>query len=177
MREVAVLFARVRSEYKEIAGCDVYDEKRDARTFPGGLPVVAHPPCRMWGRFHHRAKPEPHERELAIFAVERVREWGGVLEHPAHSKLWIAAQMPRPGEPPDSAGGYTIQVNQCDWGHAALKPTWLYCVGIEQPHQFPEPGTPTKYVEKMCRAERERTPMPFAQWLVDLARQSNRTPP
>ena len=46
MTQVAVLFARADSIYKTLPGCDVYDIKRDARTWPGGCPVVAHPPCR-----------------------------------------------------------------------------------------------------------------------------------
>lgn len=50
MREVAVLFARADSHYKAIDGCDVWDIERDARKWPGGAPVVAHPPCRAWGK-------------------------------------------------------------------------------------------------------------------------------
>lgn len=46
--DVAVLFARADSIYKGLPGVDVYDADRDARTFPGGCPVVAHPPCRAW---------------------------------------------------------------------------------------------------------------------------------
>ena len=65
MEPVAVLFARADSIYKSMPGCDVYDIERDARTWPGGAPVVAHPPCRSWGKFAHMAKPRPGERELA----------------------------------------------------------------------------------------------------------------
>jgi hypothetical protein len=49
MREVAVLFARADSIYKTLAGCDVWDEARDALKWPGGAPIIAHPPCRAWG--------------------------------------------------------------------------------------------------------------------------------
>ena len=48
---IAVLCARHDSPYKAIPTCDVYDEARDARTFPGGVPVIAHPPCRGFGNF------------------------------------------------------------------------------------------------------------------------------
>lgn len=40
--QVAVLFARADSHYKELPDCDVYDMTRDARTYDGPHPVVAH---------------------------------------------------------------------------------------------------------------------------------------
>ena len=94
---VAVLFARADSCYKALPGCDVWDAERDARRWPGGCPVVAHPPCRAWGRLRHFAKPRPDEKALALWAVEQVRKFGGVLEHPASSTLWPAAGLPAPG--------------------------------------------------------------------------------
>lgn len=168
---IAVLYARRRTVYRQWAGVDVWDEERDARRWPGGCPVIAHPPCRAWGRYHHRAKPAPHEKELAIHAVAMVRQWGGVLEHPACSKLWNEAALPRPGEPPDAFGGYSIAVNQVDWGHRAIKPTWLYIVGIaeDQLPWRPPAGVPETDIEHMWRGEREATPAAFAKWLVYLA--------
>jgi hypothetical protein len=50
---VAVLFARSDSIYKEFQGVDVWDKERDARNWPGGCPVIAHPPCRTWGAMSH----------------------------------------------------------------------------------------------------------------------------
>lgn len=49
---VAVLFARTDSVYRSLPDVEVYDIERDARTFAGGMPVVAHPPCRaaLWPR-------------------------------------------------------------------------------------------------------------------------------
>ena len=102
--KVAVLFARQDSIYKRIAGCDVYDMDRDARTYDGPLPVVAHPPCRAWGRLRRFANPRPDERNIARLAVALVREFGGVLEHPAGSLLWPSQRLPLPGQR-DSWGG------------------------------------------------------------------------
>ena len=65
-RKVAALFVRRDSVYKKIPGVDCYDIDRDARTFPGGMPIVAHPPCRTWGKYRHRAKAPDGEHELAI---------------------------------------------------------------------------------------------------------------
>lgn len=96
MQTVAVLFARADSVYKTLPGCDVYDMERDARIYDGPHPVVAHPPCRSWGRLRAFASPRPDERNLARLAVAMVREFGGVLEHPAGSTLWAAQSLPPP---------------------------------------------------------------------------------
>ena len=74
---VAVLFARRDSVYKTLPDLDVWDEPRDARKWPGGTSLVAHPPCRAWGRFKKFAKPAPHEKQLARDAVAHIRRWGG----------------------------------------------------------------------------------------------------
>lgn len=93
---VAVLFARADSVYKSLPGCDVWDAERDARRWPGGAPLVAHPPCRAWGRLRTFARPAEGEEDLARWAVGQVRRWGGVLEHPATSRLWADQQLPPP---------------------------------------------------------------------------------
>jgi len=184
-RPVAVLFARADSNYRDIPGCDVWDIERDARRWPGGCPVVAHPPCRAWGRLRAFAKPRPDEKALAIFAVAQVRHWGGVLEHPAGSSLWAAAGLPRPGAGRDAFGGYTLSVQQFHWGHRARKQTWLYVItapgGVPPvPHREGKPdriigasmfraGHP-KYKPEITQAEREHTPPALAGWLVSIAR-------
>lgn len=133
---VAVLFARGDSHYKTIAGCDVWDIERDARKWPGGAPVVAHPPCRAWGQFSFFAKPREDEKELAPWAIEQIRKNGGVLEHPSGSKLWPALGLPENGQR-DQYGGWTLPIHQHWWGHRAEKKTKLYIVGCE-PRDIPE---------------------------------------
>ena len=76
---VAVLFSRSDSIYRTMPGLDVWDEQRDAKRWQGGCPVVAHPPCRMWGRYAQWAKGSEAERALSVWAVDQVRKWGGVL--------------------------------------------------------------------------------------------------
>lgn len=169
---IAALFCRSGGIYSRLPGVDPWDIHRDARLWPGGSPCVAHPPCRAWGRYHHRAKPRPDEASLGPLAVRFVRDNGGLLEHPAASKLFSACRLPRPGEFPDEWGGYTLLINQSDFGHRALKPTWLYIVGVS-PGDLPalpavRPG-PFVPVENMCRAEREATPADLALWLVQAA--------
>jgi hypothetical protein len=134
---VAVLFAREDSIYKTFPGVDVWDKPRDARTWPGGCPVVAHPPCRSWGMLKAFAKPEPGEKDLALAAVRWVQQWGGVLEHPFTSGLFAACNLPRPGEQPDKFGGFTIDLPQWIFGHRAEKMTRLYVCGCA-PSELPK---------------------------------------
>lgn len=166
---VAVLFARERSEYFSLPECDVWPRSRDARNYAGHLPVIAHPPCRGWGRLRHLAKPVVGERHLAIFAVEQVRRCGGVLEHPAGSTLWDVLSLPRPGDS-DLVGGRTVSVYQGHFGHRAPKHTWLYIVGAPSIPPIPDGPLPEGRVELMGQQERERTPLLFAKWLVELAK-------
>lgn len=177
---IAVLFARSDSVYKGLAGCDVYDESRDARNYDGPHPVVAHPPCRAWGRLRTFARPEPHERNLARLAVALVREFGGVLEHPAGSLLWDAQRLPGSWGR-DSYGGWTLPAPQKWWGHKAEKSSWFYIVGCS-PDDAPrlplvlgdashvvQSRKREDYRPHITKAEREHTPPELARWLVELA--------
>lgn len=168
-RRVAALFVRRTSHYKAIPGVDAFDADRDALTWQGGCPVIAHPPCRSWGKLRHFAKPRDGERELAIWAIAQVRRWGGVLEHPIHSQLWAAAGCLSPGIR-DDHGGVLVTLNQGDFGHRAPKATGLYVVRAPLPVVPFDLATPVGRVEFMGTAERERTPEPLAALLVDIAR-------
>lgn len=181
---VAALYVDPRGPYPAMPGVEAWDERRDARAYAGPHPVVAHPPCGPWGAFAHMCKNQP--RDLGPLAVEQVRRWGGVLEHPARSKLWHHAGLPLPGQLPDALGGVTIEVNQVDWGHACMKPTWLYLVGVRldayprRPKATPTHGIWFSSFEYAGRAGprlkgaskeiRRRTPPEFAEFLVSLAR-------
>jgi hypothetical protein len=168
--QVAALYVRADTPYRGIAA-ECFDMQRDARTYAGNLPVVAHPPCRAWGRLRHFAKPRHDERGLGLHAVDMVRQWGGVLEHPASSTLWAAAGLPAPGQR-DPWGGFTLPVLQSWWGHQAPKATWLYIVGRE-PASLPAIpyalGIPAGRVENMGKAAREATPPALAAWLCQVA--------
>ena len=94
---IAVLFARDDSRYKDFNMYDVYDIDRDARTFCKKMPVIAHPPCRAWGMLSHMANPREGEKQLAYLALAQVRLNGGILEHPAGSRLWKEAPLPTGG--------------------------------------------------------------------------------
>lgn len=189
---VTVLFARRDSVYKKMQGVEVFDIDRDARNFNGGSSVVAHPPCRAWGQLRALANPRPDEKELAPWAVEKVREFGGVLEHPAKSTLWDFMCLPRPGEK-DIYGGWTLPIYQSSFGHRAEKATFLYIVGC-LPNSLPimplilgeahfvcgssgrrTDGSRLKKGDRgwrpeITKAEREHTPFELAKWLVEVAK-------
>jgi len=179
---VAVLYARKDSIYNLFPFCDVYDIDRDARTFSGGLPVITHPPCRAWGQLRSFAKPRHDEKELAFHAIQQVRKYGGILEHPLRSSFWDAAKVPLPGRI-DEFGGFRFPILQKWFGHRAEKPTYLYVCGV-QPKDVPP--TPISLKEashviaqnsrssavqrpEVSKAEREHTPLPLCTWLVRLA--------
>ena len=176
---VAVLFARRDSCYKLLGGVDVYDADRDARSFTGGCPVIAHPPCRSWGRLRNAAHIVRGEKELARFAVRAIWANSGVLEHPAGSLLWDDMGLPKPGV--DIGPGFTLEVNQCWWGHLAQKKTWLYFYGIPANqiprlalsiHRPPRVINSSKAArqksgrKEVTKAQREATPIDLALWLV-----------
>ena len=176
MHHVPVLYCRPDSVYKRIEGCDVWDRERNALQWPGGCPLIAHPPCRTWGRLRHFAKAPPDEASLALWAVAQIQRWGGILEHPAASRLWSAASLPRPGTA--DAYGWTLGIDQYWFGHRAQKRTLLYIVGLSPADMLPLPyqlGEPSPVVQSMKRVgsrphiskrEREATPLRFARWLV-----------
>ena len=178
-----MLFAMTPSIYDELAGVEVYNKERDARSFRGGVPIVAHPPCAQWGRLKAFARKDEDEKALAPWAVDQLREWGGVLEHPVGSSLWREKSLPAPGVR-DEFGGFTLPVHQNWFGHRARKPTLLYIVGVE-PRDVPAMplsiAPPTATIETeirgrpgalpaVSRAERSATPLAFAEWLVAVAR-------
>lgn len=181
---IAALYVRSDSVYKSL-GVDCWDMERDARKYDDLNPVVAHPPCRAWGRLKGFAKPRPDEKELALKAVDVIREVGGVLEHPVHSDLWKEKPLPKPGEV-DQWGGYTICVDQFWWGHKARKKTFLYICGVDKadlpriPMNFDMlthyVGFPKSWkgksrygMKEISKKEREGTPIEFAKWLIEVA--------
>ncbi len=185
MKTVAVLCCSKNSIYKTIPGCDCYDIKRDAGTFKGGMPVVAHPPCRLWSAFcSHQAKSKNPEEEkaLGVFCADQVKKFGGVLEQPAHSRLWSECGLPIPGqqgsifskEPRES---FAIEMPQYWFGDTREKNTWVYVHGVHWtilpalPFRLkPEGGDRRIWQLMSSKNQRERTPIKFAEWLVACAR-------
>jgi hypothetical protein len=134
---IAALFVEANGIYAGLPDVDVWPIERDARRYAGPWPVVAHPPCQRWGRFWHGSTRKPHQFKLGDdggcfeAALQAVRQWGGVLEHPADSQAWRAFALTRPRKSggwweADPFGGLTCHVEQGFYGHLSCKPTWLY---------------------------------------------------
>jgi hypothetical protein len=144
MTTVAALFVETDGAYYGLPGVEPWDRERDARAYAGPHPVVAHPPCKRWGRYWHGAPRKPHQYKLGAdegcfaAALAAVRNYGGVLEHPEGSHAWPYFGLitpPRTGGwvRADAYGGWTCYVEQGHYGHMARKATWLYAAGVALP--------------------------------------------
>ena len=133
--KVAALFVDPKGCYAGLSDVEVWDESRDARKYAGPWPVVAHPPCSRWCRLAGLVEARwGHKRgdDGGCFAaaLNAVRTFGGVLEHPAYSDAWSAFGLPLPtrhgGWQRGTCGGWSCHVEQGRYGHPAKKATWLY---------------------------------------------------
>lgn len=202
---VAALYVDEGGPYASLPDVEVWGVTRDARTYAGPHPVVAHPPCARWGRYWFggpSVRPE-NKRKLGdddgcfAAALASVERWGGVLEHPASSKAWawhgIGSAL-RGAWILTTRGGWTCELEQGRYGHRARKATWLYYVGSKPPAPLDwgvsvataakDAGycsaeerargkrTPNDMLERMGHVERRRTPVPFAELLIAMARSS-----
>jgi hypothetical protein len=146
-RPVAALYVDPQGVYSGQSGVECWGEVKDARTYGGPHPVVAHPPCQRWGRFWHGSPRKPHQFKLGddggcfAAAITALLQFGGVLEHPADSHAWAAYMLRAPkrgaGWQPgaDFLPGtdvWTCYVEQGHYGHASRKGTWLVTCGIRR---------------------------------------------
>ena len=198
---IAALYVETGGAYYGLDGVDPWDETRDARTYRGPHPVVAHPPCARWcrlaglveARWGHR---RGEDGGMFAAAISAVRRFGGVLEHPAYTAAWRAhgiARPPRQGGWIDAGDGvgHTCHVEQGQYGHCAKKATWLYSVGCEL-QELAWGSTPDSMIthlvswcgnhvssgEDRPRVGKKRaaaTPEPFPDVLIAMARSVERS--
>jgi len=170
--QIAVLCAAKKSIYKTIENLEVYDEKRNARSYTGTFPVIAHPPCRGYSAFtRHWAKPRPGEKDLAFFCTERMLLNGGVLEHPAHSRYVRNFKMDKRFR--------IATIHQSWWGYPTTKKTWLLMPAHyklpEIPFSLKMQGKEKQIFENMSHFDRHRTTLEFATWLIKLIEVNHET--
>lgn len=147
MSMIAALFVETDGPYFGLDGVDPWDEKRDARTYCGPYPVVAHPPCQRWGKMWFGQpltvkrtgvrKKKGDDGGCFAAALQVVRTNGGLIEHPWGSHAWPHFGL---AVPPRTGGwiradrfGWTCCVEQGRYGHYARKPTLIYAVGCKLP--------------------------------------------
>lgn len=191
--KVAALFVETRGVYYGLEGVEPWDVVRDARTYAGPHPVVAHPPCARWGRlakFCESVMALPVGADEGCFesALASVRSYGGVLEHPAWSLAWKAFALPQPtfgGWSRSLFGdsGWVTSVAQVAYGHKATKFTWLYVASERQPrplrwnvpeatHVVSSTRATHRRLPELSSVARKRTPLAFRDELIELAREA-----
>ena len=194
---IAALYVETDGHYFGLPDVDPWDVTRDAMRYDGAHPVVAHPPCTRWcalaGLVQHRyGYRVGDDGGTFAHAIDCVRCFGGVLEHPAYSKAWPRYDL---HAPPRSGGwvraglldpGWVCHVEQAQYGHSARKATWLYAVGCDLPslrwgatpaervthyvgwcanHTTPDTDRP-----RVGKAAAARTPIEFRDLLINMAR-------
>lgn len=191
MQPIAALYVIKDGHYFGMPGVDPWDKDRDARGYAGPHAVIAHPPCARWCQLasvNNKRWGTPIAEDGGLFerALEQVRLYGGVLEHPAYSLAWDKFDLPRPQRGHWSGSlwdaGVTIELSQSAYGHKARKRTWLYAVGVDtsipvltgdpQP-EFAVGAGVNLGMNKRKRifgAETMATPPAFRDLLVELAR-------
>ncbi len=191
--KVAALYVQPNGCYADLPGIDLWPENRDARKYTGPFPVVAHPPCQLWGalaavnyaRWGGEHNRPGNDGGCFLSALSAVRRWGGVLEHPAKSRAWAKYGITKPTKPGwqrSVDGGWVCEVWQSAYGHRANKATWLYYFGVRPPfdlrwerpkgtHQVGHYDQRGKSANKptLSKAEANATPPEFRDELIRLA--------
>ena len=188
----AALYVQTDGCYTGLPDVDAWPEHRDARLYAGPLPVVAHPPCQLWGamaavnysRWGGEHNRPGNDGGCFAAALAAVRRWGGVLEHPAKSRAFAAYGLHVPrgyGWQRTLDGGWVCEVWQSAYGHRANKATWLYYCGAPPfglrwgrpagTHQigFHDQRGPAANKPTLGKREANATPLEFRDELLRLA--------
>lgn len=189
---IAALFVQTDGCYFGLHEVDPWDILRDARTYDGPHRVVAHPPCQLWGamaavnfaRWGGEHNRPGNDNGCFLSALSSVRQFGGVLEHPAKTRAWKAHGLTHPrsiGWQPCITGGWVCEVWQSAYGHRANKATWLYAVGERPPelnwdrpigsHQvgFYDQRGKARNKPTLSKREANATPIAFRDTLIAIA--------
>lgn len=193
---IAALFVQESGCYSSEDGIDSWPESRDARLYDGILPVVAHPPCQLWGalasvnysRWGGDHNKPGNDGGCFASALESVRRCGGVLEHPAKSRAFAAHGIKAPagrGWDQIAENEWVCEVWQSAYGHRANKATWLFYCGQSAPfdldwtrkkgtHQIGFYDKRGKHRNKptLGKQEANATPPEFRDALIRLAESS-----
>lgn len=191
---IAALFVQKDGCYY-IKDVDPWDEERDARLYDGPYPVIAHPPCQLWGNMafvNYKRWGGEHNRpfnDQGCFqsALVSVNTFGGVLEHPAKSRAfeYYGIEKPKGIGWQKSGDGWVCEVWQSAYGHRANKATWLYYKGENKPYDliwdrpkgsyqigFQDKRGKSKNKPTLSKKEANATPIAFRDELINLVKYS-----
>ena len=199
---IAALYVLEDGPYSEVPGVEVWGISKDARTYRGPHPVVAHPPCQRWGRYWSGGPSAKVKRKMGddggCFrkALKAVRMCGGILEHPEASHAFKKFGLPIPAwrggwTDEDDFGGRSCCVAQGHYGHPGRKMTWLYAVDTQYPELKWGPTEPkigmddgyhskeeraravkTGICQRLSHRQRLLTPPAFRDLLISIASSS-----
>jgi len=195
--KIAALYVETNGCYYGLPDIDPWDEKRDARNYRGPHPVIAHPPCQLWGNMAYvnyarwggeHNKPK-NDGGCFSHAFNSVKLYGGILEHPAFTRAWKEYNIPKPnGIGWVNHGNFWVcEVWQSAYGHQARKRTWLFYCGERAPHElrwdrldgthqigFHDQRGKARNKPTISGKKASATPIEFRDELIDLVRMSNR---
>lgn len=189
---IAALFVATGGAYFDLPNVDPWDATRDARTYSGSDPVVAHPPCTRWCQLAYVVQARygykvGDDGGCFASALASVRRCGGVLEHPARSYAWAHHELRKPlrGRWARSCSydmdSWVCEVAQSAYGHRARKLTWLLYVGRKPPPDLdwsvPEPTAQVSFMKnhgnsplpRLSKREASASPPAFRDLLLSLA--------
>lgn len=192
-RTIAALFVDPRGCYSELEDVELWDEPRDARDYAGPHPVVAHPPCSRWCRLAGLVEArwgykKGEDDGCFESALQSVRSFGGVLEHPAYTDAFKSYGIASPdfshGWQSTLCGGFVTYVEQYNYGHSAKKATWLYVYGVQRLPALRWGMTPDREAKslvswcgnktddrpRISKKAASATPMRFRDQLIEIAR-------
>jgi hypothetical protein len=113
------------------------------------------------------------EMMLAFHCLRLVKTNGGILEQPAFSAFWSAANLPQPGSTTTAPTLWSIAVDQSNFGHRTTKPTWLLLAHIKPEdvvlRSWSLADRSTLHLADLTPGQRSATPLPFALFLLDTA--------
>ena len=137
---IAALYVESRGVYAGLPDVDLWDRDRDARTYAGPWPVVAHPPGARWGR-SWGGNPTQQPRLVLGDDVGMLRRGPG-RDATARRCLGAPRGQPCVDRPSDSsrhrepeggrdglAGGVDVLRGKGHYGHRSRKTTGWYAVG------------------------------------------------
>ena len=176
--KIPVLFANKESFYKDFEIFDVYDEERNAFNYTGRSPLIAHPPCRLFSRLRYFSNADKKELQCAYFALDKIRRFGGILEHPRSSTLWMNGNFRLNGSV-DAYGGFLRSVDLSWFGFPARKPTMLYFCGISPKNLPPFPisfnsithkvgGSGCMRLQEISIKKRSETPIDMINYFLEV---------